>query len=230
MGYLFFSLVVHPLLTYLSSDLVLGYLDDFTLGGPLNTVAANVASIRSKGASLGSFLNAKKSEVILRSSDTTNSQFTGFRQLTLHWEILQGARVSSVQAMDDISSTLFGDLKLAVNRLQLISAHDGLVLLKTCLGGPKLLYFLRTSPCCDHPPLHKFDGLLQLAITETCNIALTDNQWTQASLPDWSGGVGIRTVSTLAQSAFLASAAGTLPSSHKFLEIPWQLLKTSARR
>jgi hypothetical protein len=49
----------HPLLTSLCIDLVLGYLDDFTLGGPLNTVAADVASIRNKGASLSRSLNAK---------------------------------------------------------------------------------------------------------------------------------------------------------------------------
>jgi Reverse transcriptase (RNA-dependent DNA polymerase) len=50
-GPLLFSLVIHPLLTSLCSDLVLGYLDDFTIVGPLNTVAAAVASIRNKGAS-----------------------------------------------------------------------------------------------------------------------------------------------------------------------------------
>jgi hypothetical protein len=59
--------------------------------------------------------------------------------------------------MDDILSTLLEDLKLAVDRLQLISAHDVLVLLKTCLGDPKLQYVLRASPCCDHPLLRQFD-------------------------------------------------------------------------
>ena len=49
-----------------------------------------------------------------------------------------------------------------------------------------------------------------MALTKTCNNSLTDDQWTQASLPVWSGGLGIRSVSTLASSAFLASAAGTL--------------------
>ena len=53
LGPLILCLVVFPLLTPLSSDLVLGFLEDITLGGLLNTMAANVASIRSKGASLG---------------------------------------------------------------------------------------------------------------------------------------------------------------------------------
>ena len=58
---------------------------------------------------------------------------------------------------------------------------------------------------------NKFDDLLNLALTKSCNIALTDDQWTQASLPVWSGGLGVRSVCMLASSAFLASAAGTLP-------------------
>jgi len=95
-------LVVHPLLTSLCSDLVLGYLDDFTLGGPLNTVAADVASIRSKGAFLGLSLNSMKSEVISRSGDVINAQFTGFRQITLDSATLLGAPIFSGHAMDDI--------------------------------------------------------------------------------------------------------------------------------
>ena len=84
--------------------------------------------------------------------------------------------------MDDILSTLH-DLQLAVDRLQLISADDDLVLLKTSLGGPKLLYILRASPYCDYPLLRQFDDLLRLALTNTCNIALSDDQWTQARFP-----------------------------------------------
>ena len=40
-------------------------------------------------------------------------------------------------------------------------------------------------------------------------MSLTDDQWLQASLPVRDGGLGLRHVSSLASSAFLASAAGT---------------------
>ena len=46
---------------------------------------------------------------------------------------------------------------------------------------------------------------------------MTDIQWTQASLPVRNGGLGIRRVSSLAPSAFLASAAGTLDIQAKLL-------------
>ena len=92
-------------------------------------------------------------------------------------------------------------MKLVVNRLQHNTAHDALPLLKTCLGGPKLQYTLQVSPCCKPPLLAQFDE--QRVLTKTCNIAIMDDQWT--------GGLGIRSVSMLASSAFVASAAGTLP-------------------
>ncbi len=86
-----------------------------------------------------------------------------------------------------------------------------MVLLKNSLGGPKLQHVLRTAPCHDHPKLLEFDALLRSAVSKICNVSLSDAQWTQASLPVSSGGLGVRSVSTLASSAFLASAAGTLP-------------------
>jgi len=41
------------------------------------------------------------------------------------------------------------------------------------------------------------------------NSYLTDTQWLQASLPIKDGGLGVKSVSSLALPAFLASAAGT---------------------
>ena len=112
--------------------------------------------------------------------------------------------------MEDAISTSHEELSRAVNRLQLISSHDALVLLKNCLGGPKLQHVMRTSPCCDHPKLSEFDDLLRTAVNKNCNVSQSNDQWTQASLPVRSGGLEVRSVSKLASSAFLASAASTL--------------------
>ena len=209
LGPLLFCLAVQPLLLSLASDLTLGFLDDFTIGGHLASVAADVATIRSSGASLGLSLNSIKSEVISRSCDVSHPQFIGFRQLSIDNATLLGAPIFAGQAMNDSLSALYGDLEAAVERLQLISAHDALILLKSCLGGPKLQYVLRTSPCFGHSILTQFDDLLRSAVTKICNTSLTDDQWIQASLPVWSGGLGVRSVSQLASTAFLASAAGT---------------------
>ena len=43
------------------------------------------------------------------------------------------------------------------------------------------------------------------------NVQLSDTRWKQASLPVHMGGLGVRSACMLAPSAFLASAAATLP-------------------
>ena len=48
---------------------------------------------------------------------------------------------------------------------------------------------------------------------------MNDIQWTQATLPVKDGGLGIRSVTVLAASAFLASAAGTLRIQNDILPV-----------
>ena len=84
-----------------------------------------------------------------------------------------------------------------------------MVLLRAAFSAPKLLHTLRSSPCHGHPELGRFDQLLRSCVSTITNTDLTDIQWIQASLPVRRGGLGIRRVSSLAPSAFLASAAGT---------------------
>ena len=68
---------------------------------------------------------------------------------------------------------------------------------------------MRCSPCVDHESLAKFDDILRKGLNSIVNMHLTDDQWLQASLPVKDGGLGVRRVSSLAPSAFLASAAST---------------------
>jgi hypothetical protein len=211
LGPLLFCLGIQSLLTSLASNLAFGYLDDVTLGGPVATVAADVATIISKGESLGLHLNPSKCEIISKSGAIQHPAFANFRQVQPDSATLLGSPLSGGSAMDAAISTSYDELSRAVERLQLISSHDALVLLKNCLGGPKLQHVLRTSPCCEHPKLFDLDNLLRSAVTKICNVSLSDDQWTQASLPVRSGGLGVRSVSKLASSAFLASAASTLP-------------------
>ena len=77
-------------------------------------------------------------------------------------------------------------------------------------SAPKMLHTLRCSPCVNHPCLEMFDNLLRNGIGTTCNLAL---QWLQASLAVKDGGLGVRRVSSMAPSAFLASAAATATHS-----------------
>ena len=59
-GPLLFCNTIQPMLSSLESELKLGFLDDFSVGGPAETVAADVARIVKEGGEMGLHLNASK--------------------------------------------------------------------------------------------------------------------------------------------------------------------------
>ena len=89
--------------------------------------------------------------------------------------------------------------------------------------APSIQHTLRASPCCGHISLSDFDSSFQTALSKICNITLSENRWLQASLPIRSGGLGIRRVTSLASSAFLASAVGTRDLQNQILNLYAQL-------
>ena len=209
LGPLLFCLTIQPLLLSLSSDLVMAFMDDVTLGGSQKTLAADVRRITAKGPEIGLTLNSTKCEVITSSGICTMAGLSAVQQRMPVTSLLLGAPLTTGSAMDECLTTRCDELSRAVSRLQSISAHDALVLLKNSLSAPKLQHMLRSAPCDGHPLLESFDNILRSALCAICNISLTDDQWIQASLPVRAGGLGVRRVSSLASPAFLASAAGT---------------------
>ena len=102
--------------------------------------------------------------------------------------MLLGAPFSKRQAMDNSLSSQCNDLERPTSRLELITAHDALVFLRTSFSAPKLQHIMRISPCYDNEHLLKFDELLRTAISNNIyyisdNVSLSDDQWLQASLP-----------------------------------------------
>ena len=108
-------------------------------------------------------------------------------------------------------------LRTMGERLQYVSAHDALLLLRNSLAIPKLLYLLRSSPCFLSPNLRDYDDVLRSIVGSVANTCLDDNAWSQASLPVKAGGLGIRSAVQLAPSAFLSSAAVSLDLVHHIL-------------
>lgn len=212
-----FCSTIHPLLSVMKSDLVLGYMDDVTLGGSVAQVAMDVATIRRKGEEIGLQLNDMKCECISCSGSTTEPAFKHFLQMDPQNATLLGAPLITGKAMDSTLDKRCNDLSRAISRMNSITAHDALVLLRASFSAPKLLHTLRSSPTAGHPALEAFDDKLRSGICSITNTDLTDNQWLQASLPVRNGGLGIRRVSSLAPSAFLASAASTRELQEKIL-------------
>ena len=117
---------------------------------------------------------------VAKSSDTV---FRDFIHLTVDQAELLGAHVMTGVAMDKALMSRCDDLQRAACRLQLLTAHDTLILLRLSFSAPKLLHTLRSSPYSVHPMLEKFDCLLRSCTCDISNTDLTDTQWLQASLP-----------------------------------------------
>lgn len=209
LGPLLFCAAINPLLQSLACKFKLAYIDDITLGGPKAQLARDVEDIRRKGRDFGLQLNDKKCEIVSNSTSSINPAFTNFKHLTVEETELLGAPLTVGTAMDTALSNRCDDLARAATRLSSIAAHDALVLLKASFSAPKLMHTIRAAPCSGHAALLKFDELLRECVSTITNTDLTDVQWLQASLPVKNGGLGVRRVSSLAPSAFLASAAGT---------------------
>jgi hypothetical protein len=197
------------MLQSLSSELRVGYMDDITLGGPEDVVAQDVSQIKNEGNSFGAHLNITKCECISKFTTTSVEPLAEFIQLDTSKATLLGAPLSVGSAMDTTLQKRLLELNRATGRLRLISALDSLVLLRASCGAPKLLHSLRASPCANHKTLPDIDSALRSCLSYISNVNITNLQWQQASLPVKNGGLGIRSVVSVATPAFLASVSST---------------------
>jgi len=219
LGSLQFCEALHPLLCDLQSAVKIGFMDDVTLSGSLQSVEQDVITVMDAASKTGLQLNTAKCEVIMEdfTAIPTSSVLNSFLKVEKAEMTLLGSPVLKGMAQDAAISHKIDELKRAVDRLSLLHSHDALVLLKNCLAMPKLLYTLRTSDCSNNPLLAQFDNTLKAALSAILNVDLSDDQWAQASLPVRNGGLGIRSAQMLAPSAFLASAASTLELQQSIL-------------
>ena len=211
LGPLLFCNTIHPLLSSLKSDLKLGYMDDVSLGGPVDRVVSDITEISKVGSSMGLTLNPSKCELIAHQDLSVKDDcLLSFVRVNVSDATLLGAPLFPGPVLDKAWSDRCADLARAVDRLDAVSSQDALILLRSSFSAPKVLHLLRCSPSVDHSCLQAFDSMLRAAIQRITNSDLSDSQWLQASLPVKDGGLGVRRVISLALPAFLASAASTL--------------------
>ena len=101
LGPLLFCLTVQPLLQSLSSELALGYMDDFTLGGRKSTVADDINIITTVGPSYGLHLNISKCEAISNTGAANHPSLDGFEQKIADSATLLGAALSTGSALTE---------------------------------------------------------------------------------------------------------------------------------
>ena len=212
LGPFLFCLTIHPMVMSVQSEFRIFYMDDGTLGGHVDEVLRDLKLIEVEAAKLGLVLNRHKSELICEDPSTRDEMLEeapGLQFVSHEKAELLGAPIGGNQATDKIIQGKIDRLRIMGERLGRLQTQDALLLLQLSFAIPKVMYVLRSSPCCISPQLISFDGLLRNILSEVINICLDDDlAWAQASLPVRLGGIGIRSTAQLAPTAFLASAAG----------------------
>ena len=163
LGPFLFCLTLQPVLNTLQSDIILGYLDDVSGGGDLESVADDVTKVESLGAELGLRLNRNKCELISSNFpvDLPHS-LRGFKLVDPTDAIL----LASAGGTNPWWPSNGWGVAWEVPGPSESFGSDGtyiipwsLVILKYSLGSTRMLYILRASPCTSNPALIQFDDL-----------------------------------------------------------------------
>ena len=213
LGPLLFCLSIHHHSTLLTAEFCVEYLDDITLGGSKNEILHDLEVIKSF-EEVGLSLNNQKSEIICSDPVTRGTIITalpGARVVDPSGATLLGSPIGNTSCISISLKERIHALEVMGDRLQYITAHDGILLLRNSFSIPKLLYVLRTSPCFLSSDLIAYDAVLKSIVSNVTNIHFGDEDpaWTQATLPVRYGGLGFRSAVQLAPSAYLASAAAS---------------------
>ena len=147
-------------------------------------VCEDVVAITEGCARLGLMVNNSKCEVISKDADITLTEPANqFKRVHPSSAELLGAPLASQESLTSTLDTLVSNLSRAMEKLEQIPKQDALLILRCSIGASRLIHILRCTPCCDHPGLMKFDEGLRAGTENILNIALSDDQWSLATLP-----------------------------------------------
>ena len=151
-------------MSQLKSELCVWYLDDGTIGGAAEDIKHDLEIVVREGAALGLHMNERKSEVICKDPAARGSilpSIPGAQVIDPTSASLLGSPIGDTGSTSDAISRKTQLLRTMGERLQYVSAHDALLLLRNSFAIPKLLYLLRSSPSFLSPKLKDYDDVLR---------------------------------------------------------------------
>jgi len=175
----------------------------------------NAIMIRDSLSSIGLEINNSKCEVLLINHTDINKPQTSklfqdqFSSLAIpdptHWQLL-GSPLHQESAPLHLKAKI-KVLDSITENLELIEPHQAFYILQNCLSIPKLTYLLHSAPCfkCKEE-LEAFDNAKRTNTEKISNVTFGKDSWSQASLPIWHGGLGLRSAADLSLSFFLSSS------------------------
>ena len=107
------------------------------------------------------------------------------------------------------------------NRIQVLDAHTALFFLTNHTSAPRLNYLLRTAPLYQRPDsLSAIDQVVRDTATKVTNVELDASSWRQASLPIRYGGLGLRSINSLALPCYISSLTKSQPLVQSIIKQP----------
>lgn len=194
-----FSLAIANLVNEMMSPLNVWYLDDATLGGPVDIIIQDIEKIKDFAITGGVELNIRKCEVSVKGSSREEQTEAKARIMSVlpgsktvepdDFELL-GAPIGA-SAIPRLINQKSKDFKVLCDRAALMHPQAAMFILRHSLGVPKVMYTMRTSPTYAYrQELEEFDKITQKIVSEIMNVQLSPELWSRISLPIAEGGWG----------------------------------------
>ena len=224
LGPLGFALVLHPIIEKIRESVPgllinVWYLDDGTLCGTQQDLAAALTIIEAEGPPRGLFLNRVKS--FIHSPDNcsvTHPLLCGIPTSSDGFTLL-GSPVGPNSFCEDIFSKRVSKIADTLSKLEdLEDSQMETALLRSCLALPKVAYLLRTCPpALFQQSLGSFDHIMRDALSDLAGGPLSDWSWAKASLPSSLGGLNVRQALLHAPAAYISSFLQSRPLISRIL-------------
>ncbi|ETW96706.1 MAG: hypothetical protein ETSY2_45945 [Candidatus Entotheonella gemina] len=205
-------MTLHPIIERIKCevpDLLINawYLDDGTLCGPLDSLAAALSIIESEGPPRGLILNRSKSLIVASPDSSVSHPLLSNIPVTYGGFTLLGSPLGPAAYCQEVARVRINKVRDSLLRLgDLEDSQMETALLRSCLALPKIAHLLRTCPSpLIQEVLVEFDEALRDAVSDLVGCPLSDWAWMKASLPSSLGGLGIRPASLHASAAFISS-------------------------
>ena len=144
LGPLLFCLTLHQFLVRLKSPFHVGYLDNVSLRGPVESLVGDISIIR-EAVNLGLVVNSEKSEVIGGVSDgvdqlTCSSVLPGAQSILPSSVCFLGSPIGDINHVSSVICENISFLHQLGERLCLFSVHDSIVLLCNSFAILRLIF------------------------------------------------------------------------------------------
>ena len=221
LGPIAFALAVNSCARSLKSPLNIWYLDDATIGGSVADVVADLVSISRAIPDLGLQLNAAKCEVTVLGNLGSEQHESAIRDVKIVLPEISETPLTRLQllgsplheaGLPNATDTVFDTISRLCQRVRCLDRHTGLFFLAHHVSAPRLIYLLHSTPLYSaSSSLRKIDDLVRTTLADVTNVDISGPAWEQASLPRRHGGLGVRSVESLALPCYVTSLCSTAP-------------------